>query len=178
MFTTLGLVPFWLGSRFPQKLDIALYDLSRYWVLTDVHIPPRVSVLLAAVFLAIGGSGSRRQAEISWSLDQGLERVLDRSLDPADQRDSSDQGAGAPGAATDGQGRTRHSRSRRPPRYLLSDSRRLRPLRRDERPVRFRQLPVPGSPRAHGLLRRPWQHRKLLSNALESLLVPELRVPR
>src|SRR4051812_20473761 len=46
VFTTLGLVPFWLGGRFPQELDTALSDLSFYWVPMDVHVPPRVSILL------------------------------------------------------------------------------------------------------------------------------------
>jgi hypothetical protein len=55
VFTTLGLVPFWLGSRFPQDLDSTLTMLSGQWVRTDVHIPPSVSVLVAAVLLAMVG---------------------------------------------------------------------------------------------------------------------------
>ena len=55
VFTTLGLVLFWLGSRLPQELDTVLVELSEYWVRTNVHIPPRVSVLLATVLIAITG---------------------------------------------------------------------------------------------------------------------------
>jgi len=55
VFTTLGLIPFYLGSRFPENLDDSLSRLSRCWVATTVQIPPRVSVLLATVVFAMVG---------------------------------------------------------------------------------------------------------------------------
>ena len=49
VFTALGLVLFYTSGRFPQFANAFLYELSWYWVVTDVNLPPR-PVFLAAIF--------------------------------------------------------------------------------------------------------------------------------
>jgi hypothetical protein len=55
VFTSLAVIPFFTSGRFPQALDASLSFLSSYWVMTDIHVPPRVSYGVAASVLAPTG---------------------------------------------------------------------------------------------------------------------------